>query len=327
MRAALDHSWWLLDDNERCTLARLSVFRGGCEREAAREITGATLLTITALLDKSLLRTESVDGVTRYRLHELVRQYAAERLADDQADYDATAQRYAQYYATLIQQLIDPRTGASTPEHQATLNRNIDNFRTAWEHAVETRNVLILGMMMQSFWMVYDQQNWLDDGVALFGRATDALRTAEGAAVVRGYLLGLQGYFLTRVARYREAHTIAGQGVALLRANGITEGLAAVLLYYGVGLCHVGQIDAARDHFAEAVQCAQTTNDRFVQLWSELWLAVVASFRGDYQTAEPIITNFIATFRELGYTRGVGNGLGAMGEIARCTGHYDRAVT
>ncbi len=46
MRAALDHSWQLLDNNERRALAQLSVFRGGWDRDAAVAVvifgTGAT---------------------------------------------------------------------------------------------------------------------------------------------------------------------------------------------------------------------------------------------------------------------------------------------
>ena len=37
MRAAFDHSWALLADDERGVLRRLSVFRGGFTLEAARQ--------------------------------------------------------------------------------------------------------------------------------------------------------------------------------------------------------------------------------------------------------------------------------------------------
>ena len=56
---------------------RLSVFRGGFTREAAEAVAGASLRTLTALVDKSLVR---VDANGRYDIHELLRQYAEERL-------------------------------------------------------------------------------------------------------------------------------------------------------------------------------------------------------------------------------------------------------
>jgi len=63
VRAALDHSWRLLDDAERGALARLSIFYGGCDREAAGAVAGATLPLLSALIDKSLVRRASADGV------------------------------------------------------------------------------------------------------------------------------------------------------------------------------------------------------------------------------------------------------------------------
>ena len=85
LRAALDHSWRLLNRIEQRAVAQLSIFQGGCDREAIQEVTGATLPLLNALIDKSLVQRARLRGVTRYTLHELVRQYAAERLADRSA--------------------------------------------------------------------------------------------------------------------------------------------------------------------------------------------------------------------------------------------------
>jgi predicted ATPase len=66
-----------------------------------------------SLLDKSLLRRETIAEVARYTLHEFVRQFAAERLDDDPEIRRTTAERHSSYYARLLQQSIDPQTGAS----------------------------------------------------------------------------------------------------------------------------------------------------------------------------------------------------------------------
>ena len=82
IRAALDHSWRLLDASEQRALARLALFRGHFERDAAIEIAGATLPILLSLIDKSLVRRETSGTISRFSLHELVRQYAAERLSE-----------------------------------------------------------------------------------------------------------------------------------------------------------------------------------------------------------------------------------------------------
>src|SRR5687767_9259248 len=78
MRAVFDHSWQLLPGNEQSVLLRLSIFRGGFSREAAEQVTGATLPVLSALVTKSLIRRS---GTGRYDLHELIRQYALKQLA------------------------------------------------------------------------------------------------------------------------------------------------------------------------------------------------------------------------------------------------------
>lgn len=74
MRATFEHSWRLLSSTEQQVLRRLSVLRGGFQREAATAVAGATLSVLASLVSKSLVR-RTEEG--RYDLHELVRQYAA----------------------------------------------------------------------------------------------------------------------------------------------------------------------------------------------------------------------------------------------------------
>lgn len=78
LRAAFDYSWRLLGAAEQRDFRRLAVFRGGFDRAAASGIAGVRPAGLVALVDKSLLR---VVDTGRYVLHELLRQFAAERLA------------------------------------------------------------------------------------------------------------------------------------------------------------------------------------------------------------------------------------------------------
>src|SRR5262249_34818638 len=74
-----EQSWKLLSEDERSVLAPLSVFRGGFDLEAAERVASATLPTLASLADKSLIRM-SRSG--RYDLHELLRQFASDKLAE-----------------------------------------------------------------------------------------------------------------------------------------------------------------------------------------------------------------------------------------------------
>jgi predicted ATPase len=88
LRSVIDWSWQLLTDEECRALRRLSVLRGGFDLEAAAAVAGASLPLLAGLVDQSLVAVGE-DG--RYAVHDLLRQYAAERLAADPADEQATA--------------------------------------------------------------------------------------------------------------------------------------------------------------------------------------------------------------------------------------------
>ena len=193
--------------------------------------------------------------------------------------------------------------------------------------AIATHNAAALGLLLRAFWILYDDHGWLHDAVTLFGRAAAALQGTPGAEAVRGHLLGLQSYFLTRVACYRDARIVVEEALAILRASGATDGLAAVLVYYGVSLCHLGHLNAAREYFGQAAELARADNDHFLLLWSHFWLAVIAAFWGDYETAERYVKGFLTAFRGHGYSRGEGIGLVGLAEIARCRGQYDQAAS
>ncbi len=78
MVAAFDHSWRLLAPAERSILRQLSVLRGGFTREAAQAVAGASLRDLASLADASWLR---LGRAGHYAIHELSRQYCADKLA------------------------------------------------------------------------------------------------------------------------------------------------------------------------------------------------------------------------------------------------------
>src|SRR5258708_1576469 len=98
IRAIFEHSWQLLSSEEQATFRKLSVFRGGFTLEAAIHVANSSRQCLTALVDKSLVQ---MTPTGRFDLHELLRQYAKERLegADETA---ATQPAHSHYYPAFI---------------------------------------------------------------------------------------------------------------------------------------------------------------------------------------------------------------------------------
>ncbi len=133
MRAIFDQSWQLLTQKERDVFKRLSVLRGSFSREAAERIAGASLAILSALVDKSLMRTESR---ARYHIHELLRQYAALQLAQSPEDIARVYDLHCTYYADFLRSRQEEMFSSRQREMTAEIKAELDNIRAAWNWAV-----------------------------------------------------------------------------------------------------------------------------------------------------------------------------------------------
>jgi predicted ATPase len=111
LRAAMDWSYNLLDENERLLLQRLTAFAGGFTLEAAEAVCGSEGLEkdeildlLMALVNKSLVVAKRQQGEeTRYELLETVRQYGLEKvLATGESQW--LSNRHWDYYMWLAEQ-------------------------------------------------------------------------------------------------------------------------------------------------------------------------------------------------------------------------------
>ena len=97
MRGLLDTTWHQLATEEQSALARLSVGRSAIDSGLADAL--GVLGTLPQLVDRSLLRR---DDTGRWHIHELVRQYAADRLAERPAELDTARRRHAEHVAMWL---------------------------------------------------------------------------------------------------------------------------------------------------------------------------------------------------------------------------------
>ncbi len=108
MRAVFDHSWKLLAEREREVFQGLSVFRASFTWEAAQRVTGALLQELRILVNKSLLQRAPTPSTSlrtggRYGMHELLRQYANERL-EASGTASAVRELHSEYYLNILHQ-------------------------------------------------------------------------------------------------------------------------------------------------------------------------------------------------------------------------------
>ncbi len=159
--------------------ARLSVFVGGFTLEAAEAVSNAEksfdiLEGLTALVDKSLLRQEEVNGEPRFGMLETIRAYAVERLAESGETPDLQAS-HAQYFGNII---LDQGMEIYSPKSHDWLTwfeRELDNIRAALNWCLTTPQGIQLGvgLIFMLFWYWYrrgyftEGQQWAEKFWAL----------------------------------------------------------------------------------------------------------------------------------------------------------------
>src|SRR5262249_48606883 len=127
LRAVFEYSWERLTEAEQRALSRLSVFRGGFQPEAAQVIAGASLPVLLALVEKSLLRRNPFGAPGRFEMHELLRQFAEQKITEAEAG-DILGQ-YGLYYLKWLHGLAEPLRGRDEPRALDAIQQDLDNVR------------------------------------------------------------------------------------------------------------------------------------------------------------------------------------------------------
>ncbi|WP_053128242.1 winged helix-turn-helix domain-containing protein [Pseudomonas sp. MIACH] len=154
LRATLDWSFELLTGCEQICLRRLAVFRGGFSLASAaaviagQEVAPAEVLgSITQLVAKSLLNVEAGDDEVIYRLLDITRTYALEKLSVAN-ELDATRERHANRCLVLMNQAQDDWEQTAT---QAWIDRYAplrEDIRAALDWGLGDQGVHLLGIRL-----------------------------------------------------------------------------------------------------------------------------------------------------------------------------------
>ncbi|MCL6732646.1 AfsR/SARP family transcriptional regulator [Streptomyces neyagawaensis] len=175
LRAVVDWSWELLDEEERDVLRRLSVFAGGCDLAAAEAVCGpAALEALGSLVDKSLVvAAPTTNGGMRYRLLETVTEYAGARLAEA-GTRPAAELAHRTYYRELARTTAPLLRGSGQRRANELLELEYENLRTALRHAVAERDeqeALCLILSLAWYWQMRDlkteARHWATQVMAL----------------------------------------------------------------------------------------------------------------------------------------------------------------
>jgi predicted ATPase/class 3 adenylate cyclase len=161
LRGAITWSYDLLADGERRLLGRLAVFVGGCNLEIgeavcgpASEIGGEVLDGLMSLADQSLVRVEEIEGETRFRQLDTIREFAREQLGAS-GEADEIERRHSAAFVELATTAAPDLAGNRQRAALGRLERDHDNIRAVLDRATAAGDVgtaIPLGFAMWRYW-------------------------------------------------------------------------------------------------------------------------------------------------------------------------------
>ncbi len=196
VRAAIDWSWSLLTRVERLAFARLSVFAGRFDLDAALTVIGddGTAFdpfdALSALADKSMLSVD-LRGVAPFWLLEPLRQYAGEKLAN-QEDVGEISRRHAEHYAAVAAHLARQLQTTNELRAAIALESARDNLRAAFAFALAQQDTdlclrIVTALGAYSHGYVWPEPwSWADSALAMPGVVDHPLRVQTLLIASRG---------------------------------------------------------------------------------------------------------------------------------------------
>jgi tetratricopeptide (TPR) repeat protein len=303
----------------------------------------ATRRRLAELHDQNLIG-EPARG--RYRLHDLLREYARARAADaGDADNQASIGRLLDYYlhtsvaasrhtawrTSFASPALEGPAPAWAPELRteeegiAWLRTERPNLHACADYAAAHEylvHAVRIPVAMSGF--LHIQGHW-SEALTVGQSALAAARTA-GDRFGQAWALNQLGVVQELTGDYPPATASLIQALQLYRDLKDQRGQASALNQLGVVQWLTGDHPAATASLTQALQLFRGLGDQRGQAWALNQLGVVQRRTGDYPAASASLTQALQLFRGLGDQRGQAWALSDLGAVRQRTGDYPAAT-
>ena len=311
MRAVIESTWHLLSEAERQALKRLSIFQEGFQREAALQVAGATLQLLLGLLNKSLLRR---DASGRYDMHELIRQFATEKLDETLQEKKEVEWRHSLYYAEFMARRDELMRSPRQLEVFREIETDLGNIQATWGRAVDQGQVDLIDQYAWSLWLFFDSKTRSHEGYAIFARAAECLgQIGQLCPLVYGRILAIIGCFCVRLTWFQEAKDHLSKSLSLLEKLSAPREVGLARQCLGLVAWGEGRYAEACWQLEESERLARAGGDDALAASSKSWLGCVALSEGDYVKAERLFRASLPVLRHVDQSFRLANSLSFLG--------------
>ncbi|MBG6090891.1 helix-turn-helix transcriptional regulator [Actinomadura viridis] len=334
LRAAIDWSHELLGEGERLLLRRLSVFSGWTLEQAERVCAGGPLRAeevldlLTALADKSLVVVGAeVAGEIRFRMLDIIRRYAAERL-EEAGERDALRGRHRDAMLELAERHGEiGLAGRPAPwDARVRLFRRYDaelgNVREALAWSLESGGAeegLRICTALRTYWIVRGRSaEWAEWADRFLARCAAAPASVRGPALAGRAQLAAGGRDASRAREFAEA------ALAPCREAGDAVMAATALITLAEAHTVTGRPAEAEARLDEADALTGEPGQEWNRAYASIARGYLRIRQGRLREAREPLESGLRIMRELGQLWGAAHALIGLGRLAEARG--DRAA-
>jgi predicted ATPase/DNA-binding SARP family transcriptional activator len=327
MRAVFATSWRLLTPGEQQIFAQLAVFQGSFTREAAQAVTGVSLPVLIGLIHKSFLQQTS-DG--RYQIHELLRQFGEEKLAETPTRQTATHDRHSDYYLTFVNKRAAGLQGPQQPVLLHEISQEIDNIRHGWLWAAEQGNADLIDWALDGLYGYYQMRSRCEEGIELFTHSFLVQHRAASTVLphqIANRLQARQGALCCEFGHYEQARTLLQASLSVARSMDDKKEIAFCLDFIGKTVWWQESGLAALPFLEESLFICRAIGDQ-VGIASTLDnLAAVYDMSSEFPHAWQFAHEGLTISCAIGHTAKTASILRRLGSTAVGLGKYDIAIS
>lgn len=325
MRVVLEQSWQMLTAREQNMFKRLALFAGGFQRDAAKAVADAGLMDLAIFVEKSLLQ---MTPRGRYQIHELLRQFAAERLAAQPSEEAETKRRHGYYYLDYLAARTERMVSNEQPQALDEVAEEIENIRAAWLWASIEREIAALTLATESLYNFYWVRRRSMEGRELFAYTLAHLSESHRDSVtmqLRMNLLRKQGLFHYSLGDYDEAYQCLELSMELARALRLHHELAYALNVTATISGWRGDLKLALPQLQEALDLSLSLQDQRAMADNLQQLAQFTAHLGDYARASELVDKSLHIAQAIERPDLLAHAMHIRGAIYFYTGDYEEA--
>ena len=365
IRAVYDTSMYLLDPFEREVFQKLAVFQAGFTRQSAEFVAGASLRTLTSLVNKSLLHRIQPD---RFVIHELLRQYARDQLQVEAHTWETIQNRHCEYFFEYLGQCEHDLRNSRQNAAMTAIDQELENILQAWYWAIQHPQVVELEPALTLLTLYFHLWNFAEME-AFTVRSLEYLEAWPGPSLEKDLLqvklltihafatfdlldpgpaqsfqrawdlvqqgqleekLGIWSSMLARAALLRhdpiEANAMARRSLERLQKVGKPWEIALTLRFLASGLLMTREIDESRQLLLQATDIDLEQGDDFGLADDLTELAEHAMSTHSYDVAHQLILRVQQILDKLGSIGNLTWTLEMLGNVSLASGDYAQAV-